>query len=232
MTIQRLIKQLRREATANPKKAGVLGLLVLVALYFWFPVVTDWLNGTGSSARRAASAAGSGSGTEEHHSGAEGAGLAAPPFARDNGERSAGEGTAGPAWRWEELASWRESDPRTAPLREWSLARDPFRRENRAAATVEQAPPQAVAATATPESLGLVLSGTIVSEERRAAVIGGRVYTEGNRVELVRDGEPIAFQLTRIGPRRVVLERQGEHYELVLPERGITGRFELSRMEP
>ena len=41
--IGNIAKQLRREATANPKKASVLGLLAVVALWFWAPLVWGWI---------------------------------------------------------------------------------------------------------------------------------------------------------------------------------------------
>ena len=40
--LDKLTKQLRRDIAANPKKAAALGLMVLVALYFWGPLVWSW----------------------------------------------------------------------------------------------------------------------------------------------------------------------------------------------
>ena len=49
MNLNKLARQLRREAMANPKKAAVLGLLLLVALYFWGPLVWGRVAGDGAS---------------------------------------------------------------------------------------------------------------------------------------------------------------------------------------
>lgn len=39
MKLDKLLKRLKRDAAASPQKAGALGLMVLVALYFWAPLV-------------------------------------------------------------------------------------------------------------------------------------------------------------------------------------------------
>ena len=39
MKLDKLIKRLKKDALASPQKAGALGLMVLVALYFWAPLV-------------------------------------------------------------------------------------------------------------------------------------------------------------------------------------------------
>src|SRR5437762_3182183 len=38
----RFTVRLRREIAANPKKAGILGLLLAVAIWFWIPLVAKW----------------------------------------------------------------------------------------------------------------------------------------------------------------------------------------------
>lgn len=39
MKLDKLFKQLKRDAAKSPQKAGALGLMILVALYFWAPLV-------------------------------------------------------------------------------------------------------------------------------------------------------------------------------------------------
>src|SRR5206468_9940707 len=46
--LDKLLKQLRRDATASPKKAALLGLMVLVGLYFWAPLVMKFVSRRGS----------------------------------------------------------------------------------------------------------------------------------------------------------------------------------------
>ena len=40
--LHKLAKQARRDLLANPKKAAILGLMLLVALYFWGPLLWKW----------------------------------------------------------------------------------------------------------------------------------------------------------------------------------------------
>ena len=43
MKLDKLLKRLKRDAAASPQKAGALGLMVVVALYFWAPLVMKHL---------------------------------------------------------------------------------------------------------------------------------------------------------------------------------------------
>lgn len=43
MKLDKLLKRLKRDAAASPQKAGALGLMVCVALYFWAPLVMKYL---------------------------------------------------------------------------------------------------------------------------------------------------------------------------------------------
>ena len=43
MRLDKLGKKLRREIAASPKKAALLGLITVAALYFWAPLVLGWL---------------------------------------------------------------------------------------------------------------------------------------------------------------------------------------------
>src|SRR6266576_3193818 len=48
VNLEKLAKQLRRDLAANPKKAAALGLMVLVALYFWGPLAWKWVAAGGN----------------------------------------------------------------------------------------------------------------------------------------------------------------------------------------
>ncbi|MBW8884592.1 MAG: hypothetical protein JF612_07410, partial [Planctomycetia bacterium] len=48
VNLEKLAKQLRRDTAANPKKAAALGLMILVALYFWGPLAWKWFSASGS----------------------------------------------------------------------------------------------------------------------------------------------------------------------------------------
>ncbi|WP_254508908.1 hypothetical protein [Anatilimnocola floriformis] len=47
MKLDKLIKRLKKDAAASPQKAGALGLMLLVALYFWAPLVMKSIKGKG-----------------------------------------------------------------------------------------------------------------------------------------------------------------------------------------
>ncbi len=51
MNLEKLTKQLRRDVAANPKKAALLGLMVVVALYFWGPLVWKFASVAGGKPR-------------------------------------------------------------------------------------------------------------------------------------------------------------------------------------
>lgn len=48
MNIQKTANQLTKEIKRNPAKAAVLGGLLLVAIWFWYPLIQKWM-GSGSS---------------------------------------------------------------------------------------------------------------------------------------------------------------------------------------
>jgi len=61
------------------------------------------------------------------------------------------------------------------------------------------------------------------------AQINGRSYRQGEAVELVKDGQQIEFTLAAVYPRRIVLKRKGEQFELTIPVPARSGRIELLR---
>ena len=42
-TKNNLVKRLRREITASPKKAAVLGISFVIAIWFWAPLIGKWI---------------------------------------------------------------------------------------------------------------------------------------------------------------------------------------------
>ncbi|MHC4180828.1 MAG: hypothetical protein ACYSWU_25290, partial [Planctomycetota bacterium] len=106
--------------------------------------------------------------------------------------------------------------------------RDPFLISSTGSAAAElKDEPGETLLEATPENLGMVLSGIIVGPRRRVAQINGRSYRQGKTVRLVRDGQQIEFTLAAVYPRRIVLKRNGEQFELTIPAPVRSGRIEL-----
>lgn len=213
--IERLVKQIRREATRNPKKAGILGLLALVAVYFWAPLLTGWAAPANSGATPAPDSAEAG----QPMPGPEG--VAAPAAA------------APATYAWEQLVEWRKQDPLATVAESLPGRRDPFRAAQvkvvKAEAEVEKEKQQeALLALLTPETLGLKLASTVIGPERRVALINGKTHLEGQMVTCRKDGQEIAFQLVEVHPRHVVLEREGRRFELTIRQKSRPDRMELS----
>ena len=212
--VNKLKRQLHREVLANPKKAAILGLLVLVAVYFWGPLVWGWIGKDKTSSKPSA---------EKVPSSDLDPSLSAE-LATAQAESPAAENpTTHP---WEELVEWMQRDPTTTTV-EIPDRRDPFR------AVVAEVPETALEEDiepaeqeVTPERAGLVLSGTLVGQDRSVALINGKAYRQGGTVGSTKDGQQIEFTLAEVHPRRVVLERLGERFELVVPQRVRSGQIE------
>ncbi len=215
VTIDRFVKQLRREATANPKKAVVLGLLGVVALWFWAPLVWGWIGPDEADGE-----------TAKAVTPTEPATIVASPMAVSPHTNS--KEAEGRQHNWRQLDHWMNNDPQTLAATLVSDARDPFRASQtevvnaKSTEEVEKLPLEV-----TPESLGMSLSSTIIGPRRRMARIDGKTYQQGKPVTLVKDEQRIEFNLLEVHPRHVVLEREGVRFELKIPSRASTGRIEV-----
>jgi len=202
VTLAQFKKRLLRDFKAHPMKAAVLGLLVLVAAYFWAPLFAKMLPGEK---------------TPE---------AVAPGYLDDSvAEDSAGttpEAPSAPRRDWRKLLAQIESDPLTKPAvglasATWSLGRDEPLAE---AAEADPAAAELAAAEAamkiTPASVGLKLSGTMVGSGRKVAVISGKSYQEGRELRLT---DELVFVVAEVTARKVVLRRGDESFVLELPER-------------
>jgi hypothetical protein len=215
VSLSRLQKQLTRDLKANPKKAGMLGLLAVLAAWFWAPLIFG-----GKPSQTVVQA------------------TPVPPAAA---VRPAGQPTAGatadirPAWQ--DLNRWMAEDAQMTSARLSESQRNPFANSPHltasAAAQAKALAEKAVLAqlsqddpqtrqqlAATPredeiksaQDLGLVLSATVITHGRRAALINGRVYEEG--VALKADG--MAFVVEEVRPDQVVLGRAGQQFKLAI----------------
>ncbi len=222
VNLKRIIRQLRREVTANPKRATVLGLLAVVALWLWAPLAIGWLAEDDSDDMTVPinSAAGPSATLPPTE-------AAPTEAARSN---AASDLAKSPPPPWQRLVEWMDNDPRTLTATHPSQRRDPF--VTPVTATVEANLDQQLAdgpGDVTPESLGMVLSSTIIGPRRRVARINGKSYRQGRTIELTKDGRQFAFLLAEVRPRRVVLRREGEQFELRTPAPGGTNGIELTR---
>jgi hypothetical protein len=214
----KLGRRFRRELAASPKKAAVLGLLALVALYYWAPLVRGWVfkNDDKGDAKLAATASPTPTATNP----------TATPTKTDVSQLP-----------WQQVVKLMESDPRTLAADATALRRDPFllpkpdgaklQAEAEAAAKADAG--QSQAAVATPQSLGLTLSSTIIGQGRRLARISGRTYEQGQAIRVLKDGQTVAFTLAEVHARRVVLTREKNKYELTIPDPLQSKKIEVSQ---
>lgn len=216
MKLDKLVRQLRRDITASPKKAAALGLMVLVALYFWAPMVWGWIApGKG----KASSTASAGDVILEDDP--------VDPGAQARKQRQ--------VFHWEKVRRKVLADPRMSPARYELAWNDPFR-----SLAVAAANPQSVAGslaeTATnlgsdPAQLGLTLTSVAIGKTRRSATISGESYREGEMVPVGgQEGSAapgLEFRLVRVGFHDVDLERGGRTYTLELSRPRLASGDEL-----
>ena len=218
MKLDKLAKQLRRDLAANPKKAAALGLMALVALYFWAPLAWGWISPQGGK-------------------------KSAQPLALiltdDPEQPTQAAKRRASQFRWEKVRQLVAADARMASAaldRSWL---DPF--------TPQSPPPEAAAAPTgigaapitaksdlTPDQAGIVLSGVLVGGKRRMATINGETYGEGSTIKIAKEGlfSAVEFRLARITRRGVELERNGKTYPLLLDEPELAHGDQINRAAP
>ena len=221
MNANKLVRQLRREAMANPKKAAVLGLLLLAGAYYWGPLLWSWT----ASGRASGEPAG-------EKSIASTATAPAALAQTSTTEPDALLSDKNPSHPWSQLDEWIRQDPATSPAKDLAGWRNPFAvAPSTQAATDAREQAQPERTQVTPESLGIELSGTAVGPLRRVAMIGGTAFREGQTIKIKQNDRPIEFRLVEVHLRRIVLEREGDRFDLAIPERETAGRIEPVGLE-
>ena len=206
--LDKLAKQARRDLLANPKKAALLGLMLLVAAYFWGPLLWKWLVPAGGSK------GGKGSQTALilEDDPAEATPLAKPGALRP--------------FRWEKVRQQIRGDRFMVPASFEKHWPDPFAPLPVAVQTQTEpggksgpgTSPEKPAGELTPESAGLRLASVAIGPRRRTATISGDTYREGETIEVGGPGQPaagrMAFRLVRIAQHGVELEHEGRTWWL------------------
>ncbi len=219
-----LVDQVVDDMRKSKAKAALLGVLTLVGLYFWVPLLLDLVRGSAQSQT-----------------------SSAPVVAQPTVPRQPVAGDAEPGHEGRRLGrrqsrtpdqlDWKEAeqvlaeDPLVQPPAEFDVTADPFEinhdqfsppvtdifaDEPEAKATDQSETPAPVA----PEKpTGLVLKSTIVGVHQRAAFINDQVCFEGSR--LVVNGR--TFQVVSIGRDRVELQCEGRTFVLEIDEKKPSG---------
>jgi len=217
-----LKKQFQKELKTNPKKAATLGLLAVVAIYFWFPLAIKLATG-GKKTKSSKTAVASSS---------------SPDAATETKQPDAGKKTddaakvvTTPSFGWDQLLEWIQKDPLTETCEKLQNDHDPFERVEKtielppgekplAARSGEQSTEQTpeVVRDLSPAAIGMQLSSTIVGKRRSVAMIDDRAYALGQRVVGFDGATPLPFKLVQILPEAVVLERDKQQYVLKIKQ--------------
>jgi len=200
----KLQRQLVREIKAKPAKAAILGVSLLIASYFWVPLLI------GRSGADAATQSPT---------------IAAAATATDQPHQKSMTPEQSVAFSWRQLDSWMNADRMMTATSHIELVRNPFA-SSLFAGEKNSTESSLASHKSTPEHLSLVLTSTVIGDKRATALISGKAYKVGQRIERMAGGTMMAFTLAEIHPRRVVLERgeRGEHrYELQLSQASMDG---------
>jgi len=187
--MDRLKRQLIREMKANPAKAAVLGALLAVALWFWFPLMKKWIYKPEPSPPPTL------------------AGVAANP---------APSPMAMPKRNWKDVANEFDTDPLRVAHAAPRAIPNPFRKtiDPETEETIETE--EVVDEELTADDLGLTVTSTITGGRTRVALINGRAFREGENVKVNVDGDVYNFRLALVGSSGVLLEGDGKRFELKL----------------
>jgi hypothetical protein len=208
VNLDKLTKKLSRDLTANPKKAGLLGLMVLVALYFWAPLLKGAVLGKG------------GASTSQ---------TAQVILTDDPLEAGAAPRKPKETLKWEKLRQLVETDSKMASVAYNAQWRDPFTPSSAPNSTVPE-PASVVVETldsvmvepepavdADPTELGLSVASVMIGPRTRAVTIAGDVYRESETiVATTRDGQGVEYRIVAIHATEVHFERNGKTYRVEL----------------
>jgi hypothetical protein len=193
----RLLTALKQEILRNKKKTAILGVMCLVAAYFWVPPVWGWIAPEDSEQDSLESAAP-----------ADFVVTAEPPVVA-----AAPDSSPPPRRRrsipWGELLRTIQEDPRMAPAELATLPRSPFAPRNTEAPSrpmVEAAPPSQATAVERPQlaRLDLELTGIVYGPGFRVATINGTQYHENDLLRVA--SAEVTCRVAAIRPHYVVLQ--------------------------
>jgi hypothetical protein len=245
--MRKLGKRLKREVFKSPAKTCVLGLVTLVAIWYWAPLVTSWLSG-GSTEAAEDLVVDPAAPEDLVVTPAASRPPAMPPVSNEGEKRPT-------SCNWQTLVAWRGQDSATEPATLPDGLRDPFQRKKtpNAEALISQAldddekeleasnslPAAIAGAPIDLAQLQLVLGGTIVGKRVRSATINGNIYREGGAIPVTVDGggqntgeesgETIGLTLREVHPRHVVIEWQGQQRRLEIERAKLASGDRIAR---
>lgn len=205
MDIQKLTKQIKKEAKANPGRTAVLAIVTLVAIYFWAPLLTKLVGGGNKpAANPPVTTAPSGE----------------PVAVVANSSTSLAD-----AFPWRRFLEMVRNDSHLASATLPELQHNPFAElEPPMASTAVEVEGKAAPISSAPEipfdQLGLRLESTLVSSHGGVAMISGKMYTLKKNgaarptLAVEHAGRPIEVTLTDVRQKQVELDYRGTRHML------------------
>jgi hypothetical protein len=224
--LDKLSKQLRRDMAANPKKAAALGLMVLVALYFWGPLAWKFFSARGGERKAKASLAS----------------LILTDDPEEPSQQNKGRGGRS-RFRWEKVRQLIRQDPQMSSATFDVAWIDPFGnmpggavKQSEIESPVEDpavaAAAQAAAALVDPKDLGVTFGGVLIGPRRRVATINGEICREGDILSLNhKQDKSVSYQyrVFKIERDSVQLESGGRIFRLEFEHPKLAHGDELER---
>jgi len=218
----KLAKKIQRELIKSPAKSALLGLVFLVALWYWAPILCGWLSGAPKTPPDIRVV------------------KAEAPESTDLGLVVDAKNVVSRVRDWQTLVKWMDDDRATRPALLPDAQRDPFGRPKASISEklieqiqdeIDDQPSTSGGEEPDVSDLKLVLGGTIVGTQFRSATINGSSYQQGDVVRVpvgtdsdatdVATGKAIEFELVAIQPSHVLLKRGGKEHRLQLEFAGL-----------
>ena len=199
MSVSKLQKQLMRDLKRSPGKAAVLGILCIVAIWFWVPLLFGGAKKPSSPASKP---------TESAAAPVQGIETPSPITAVTK------------TVAWHRLVALMDDEPRMQSAQLGSVAAPFGNGEKLADKPVESTTPALAALMEPPPSPAKYkVTSTLLGPRRRVAVINGRPYAEGDELEA---GADTPYLIARVTDRSVFVERNGRRWELAIPRKTST----------
>ncbi len=199
-------QQLVHDLKVSWQKTLLLGLLLLVGLYFWIPPLYRAVRGTTSPELTPAKASP--------------APIPQRPPVETEMSFAQSDATEKTLHTWEQFDSLMQTDPLVQSVQMGAIQKNPFEvnrdqfsppilfaEEPVASGPVQQEKKEQTV-RALPEEI--VLSTTIIGKYRRAAMINKKLYYEGKSFEY----EDVTYTLERVADRSVLLRQGDQTFEL------------------
>ena len=199
----KLVKKLHKELKKSPGKAGVLALLLAVAVWFWSPLIWN-LMGESNASQPVSN-------------------VIANEATSTSGSQAATGVSKEPHYSWKQIAEAIDKDPLMMPAEKDASTKDPFRglTPKKPIQIVEEQPIAVVPALdVTPAGAGLVLTSTIVGPGRRVARLNGKSYRVGDLIDASVDDKTIRYIVLSIDAKSVRLSLGEKEYEMKMLRRG------------